>query len=372
MANSVDMPNVPSMAVSEFVEALSGMYSRAIEGGVSFSGLPSVMLWGPPGVGKSQGVRQIASAVGARCFKRTAVTDVRLLIFNPVDLRGIPVANEDKSRAVWLKPQIFDFDPSPDIINILLLDEISAAPQSVQAAAYQITLDRTCGEHKLPDNCIVIAAGNRVSDRSTAYRMPKALANRLLHIDVRADYAYWRAWATKVGLNDKVVAYLAFRPDRLLVFDATSDDMAFPTPRSWSMAATIIDGLDGNIEAAYPLISGIIGAGAASELCSWSRVYAELPSLDAIFDGQSARVPNRTDTLYALVSAMTARARTLKDNPRAIENSIRYANRLPADFAVILMKDYLHLAPGYRDTLMRIPAYMRWVNEKGVVLDAGY
>ena len=372
MANSVDMPNIPAMAVGEFVEELSGMYGRAIETGMPFSALPSVMLWGPPGVGKSQGVRQIAAKLGARTGKRTQVRDVRLLLFNPVDLRGIPVPDADKQLAVWLKPQVFDLDPSDDLINVLLLDEISAAPPSVQAAAYQITLDHTCGEHRLPDNCIVLAAGNRVSDRSTAYRMPKALANRLLHIDVRADYASWRAWATRVGLNDKIVAYLAFRPDRLLAFDAAADDLAFATPRSWEMAAHVVDGLKGDIEAAYPLLCGIIGTGAAAELATWSCVYADLPSLDDIFAGRRASVPRHTDALYALVSAMTAHARGVKDNLTAIGNSINYATKLPADFSVLLMKDYLNLAPDYRNTLTRIPIFVRWVSEKGALLDAGY
>ena len=372
VSNSVDMPNVPAMAVGEFVEELSGMYVRAVEGGTPFSALPSVMLWGPPGVGKSQGVRQIASALEARTGRRADVTDMRLLLFNPIDLRGIPVPNEGRTLAVWLKPQVFNMDPSDDVVNILLLDEISAAPPTVQAAAYQITLDRTCGEHRLPDNCIVMAAGNRVSDRSTAYRMPKALANRLLHIDVRADFASWRAWAVRAGVNDKVVAYLAFRPDRLSAFDAAADDLAFATPRSWEMAAAIIEGLGGDVDAAYPLVSGVIGAGAASELRTWSRVYAGLPEIGDVFAGRATKVPRKADALYALVSAMTARARTVKDDLDAIERSIRYEEKLPADFSALLMKDYLNLAPGYRGQLMRMPAFIQWVDGKGAVLDAGY
>jgi len=372
MSNSIDMPNVPAMAVGEFVKSLAGMYARAAEGGVPFAALPSVMLWGPPGVGKSQGVRQIASTLEARTGKHAVVTDVRLLLFNPIDLRGIPVPNEERTLAVWLKPQVFDMDPSDDVVNILLLDEISAAPPTVQAAAYQITLDRTCGEHKLPDNCIVIAAGNRVSDRSTAYRMPKALANRLLHIDVRADFASWRAWAVRTDVNDKVVAYLAFRPDRLMAFDASDDDLAFATPRSWQVAATVSDGLDGDVEAAYPLVAGVVGAGAASELRTWARVYANLPSIGDVFAGKATKVPKSTDALYALVSAMTARARAVKDDLDAIERSIRYAGKLPADFSVVYMKDLLHLEPDYREKLMRIPAFIQWVADKGAVLDAGY
>ena len=167
------------MAVGKMVDKLSQSYCTIIQKGLPVKTMPSVMLWGPPGVGKSQAVRQIAKIIERNTEKEVHVTDVRLLLFNPIDLRGIPTSNADKTSAVWLKPQIFQMDPSDEVVNILFLDEISAAPQSVQAAAYQITLDRVVGEHQLPENCIVIAAGNRVTDRSVAYNMPKALANRL-------------------------------------------------------------------------------------------------------------------------------------------------------------------------------------------------
>ena len=79
-------------------------------------------------------------------------------------------------------------DSSDDVFNILFLDEISAAPPSVQSAAYQIVLDHKVGEHKLPKNCVVICAGNRVTDHSVAYKMPKALANRVLHYEITSDF----------------------------------------------------------------------------------------------------------------------------------------------------------------------------------------
>lgn len=184
--SDIKMTNIPSMNVGKMVEKLSSAYCAIIQHNYPIKTMPSVMLWGPPGVGKSQAVRRIAKEIGEKTGKTVNVTDVRLLLFNPIDLRGIPTANADKTLAVWLKPQIFQMDASDDIVNILFLDEISAAPQSVQAAAYQITLDRVVGEHKLPENCIVIAAGNRVTDKSVAFKMPKALANRLMHIELKA------------------------------------------------------------------------------------------------------------------------------------------------------------------------------------------
>ena len=147
--SNVKLTNIPSMTVGKTVDKLSHAYSTVIQNKLPVKIMPSVMLWGPPGVGKSQAIRQIAKKIEDRTGKSVKVTDVRLLLFNPIDLRGIPTSNADKTLAVWLKPQIFQMDADDNIVNILFLDEISAAPQSVQAAAYQITLDRVVGEHRM-------------------------------------------------------------------------------------------------------------------------------------------------------------------------------------------------------------------------------
>ena len=372
MRASVEVAGVPAMTVSEVRERLVELYGRALEDGRPLAGLPAVMLWGPPGIGKSQGVRQVASELEARTGARVEVTDVRLALFSPIDLRGIPVPDAGRGLAVWLRPEVFAMDASADVVNILFLDEITAATPAVEAAAYQIALDRACGEHRLPDNCAVICAGNRVSDRSVAFRMPKALANRLLHVDVALDATSWHEWAVRTGVCDKIQAFLAFRPDRLMDTEASEADVAFATPRSWEMASRVIDALGGDVELAHPLVAGLVGVGAATELLTWSRVFGELPSLDDIFSGRAAPVPTSPDALYALVSAMVAHARTRVGDLEAIGHSIDYARRLPADFSVLLVKDYLCLAPGYRSALMRVPAFVRWLQEKGATLDAAY
>ena len=212
--------NLTLLNVNQIVSLLSRAYIKLIKNGTPLKSFPSVMLWGPPGIGKSQGVREIACNIQAKTGKKVSITDVRLLLFNPVDLRGIPTTNADKTLSVWLKPQIFQMDESEDVINILFLDEITAAPQSVQAAAYQITLDRVIGEHKLPENCIVIAAGNRVTDKSVAYNMPRALANRLLHITVKGDPDSWHDWAVKSGIHRFVTSFLEYNPTALMRSDS--------------------------------------------------------------------------------------------------------------------------------------------------------
>lgn len=363
------LSNMPAMNVGRMVEELSAAYSTLINNGLPLKQMPSVMLWGPPGVGKSQGIRQIAKEIEENTGKKVNVTDVRLLLFNPIDLRGIPTANAEKTLAVWLKPQIFQLDDSTDVVNILFLDEITAAPQSVQAAAYQITLDRVIGEHRLPDNCIVIAAGNRTTDKSVAFKMPKALANRLLHLEIEISFDSWRQWAVKSGINGKVLGYLSFRQDALMAFDATSEELAFATPRSWEMVSNILNSVNNDEDEVFSLIAGLVGIGAASEFRTWCKVYQNLPDVSDIFEGKNCTVPRSPDELYALVSAMTVYASQHRDDMTLIENSINYASKLPPDFSVVLLRDYLSIEKGYRKKLMTLPVFQKWLQSKGSLLN---
>ncbi|MBQ4244897.1 MAG: AAA family ATPase [Clostridia bacterium] len=365
----VKMSGVPSLSVGKTIETLSNAYCAVINNGIEVRTIPSVMLWGPPGAGKSQLVRQLAADIEKKTGKAVTVTDVRLLLFNPIDLRGIPTANADKTLAVWLKPQIFQMDDSDDVINILFLDEISAAPQSVQAAAYQITLDRVVGEHRLPENCIVIAAGNRVTDKSVAFKMPKALANRLMHIEIESSFSAWKKWAVRKGINPKVTGFLSFRQDYLMRSDGSVDDLAFATPRTWEMVSDLLNCVDDDIEKMYPMIAGLIGTGAAVELRTWNKVYASLPSIEDIFDGKNPVVPKDTDALYALVSSMTDYAAKHKDDMKRIANSVAYGNRLPADFSMVLFRDYLEIEDDYKLKLMALPEFSRWLETKGKLLN---
>ncbi len=347
--------NIRSLNVNQMIDLLSTAYISLIRNGTPFSGFPSVMLWGPPGVGKSQGVRQIAERITAETGRTVAITDVRLLLFNPVDLRGIPTANADKTLAVWLKPKIFQMDESPETVNILFLDEISAAPPSVQAAAYQITLDRMIGEHKLPENCIVIAAGNRVTDKSVAYNMPKALANRLCHLGIIGDPRAWHDWAVRSGLHRFIVGYLDFNPVALMRFEPSGTDLAFPTPRSWEMVSSILKNISDDFNIVFPLIAGCVGEDAARAIRTWSLMEDNLPSPKAIFAGNSRTRPNSVEMRTALRCALVEYAHNHPD-PDGLAHSLEHACELPWEYRKALLWDY-SLIPAIRDAIQDNPIY---------------
>ena len=371
MNEEIRISNVPSMTVGNIVDELAEAYSALINNNSPLKLMPSVMLWGSPGVGKSQGVRQIARRISENTGRKVSVIDVRLLLFNPIDLRGIPTANEDKTLAVWLKPKIFQMDESTDTVNILFLDEISAAPQSVQAAAYQITLDRTVGEHRLPDNCIIIAAGNRVTDKSVAYKMPKALANRLMHIDVEVSFESWKKWAVETGVNPMVVGYLSFRQDALINFQPSSEELAFPTPRSWEMVSNILNSINDDADKVFNLISGIVGIGAATEFHTWTKIYSKLPNVVDIFKGKAnvTDIPESNDVLYALEASMVGYAKKNMSDIKGITYSIRYAKGFKKEFQAILIKDYMYLGDDFKKKLLKIPEFISLANSNGSIMN---
>jgi len=348
--------NVAKMKPGEFINLMTSLIASAKTG----LDIPSVSLIGSPGVAKSASVKTIANNVSKITGKKVLVHDVRLINMNPVDLRGIPskatvkqkvlkqfyengkfeekIVEEDVDVARWLQPEILNMDPSDNIIHILFLDEITSAPPSVQAVAYQITLDRRVGEFLLPTNVFVITASNLSSDKAVTYKMPTALANRLLHIEIYCDLDDWKNWAINNGIDNRIIGFLNWKPEMLFKFDPTSDDLAWPTPRSWEMVAKILK-LIPNINTASSLIAGAVGLGTAQEFIAYTKVYHSLPNVADIFNGKPVEHPKAMDISYAISSAIVSYAQ--KATKKQIENMITWAQDWQPDYALLCFKDCL-------------------------------
>ena len=258
--------------------------------------------------------------------------------------------------ARWLRPEIFQMEDTNDCINFLFLDEITAAPQSVQAAAYQLVLDRKVGEHKLPNNCYVFCAGNRVTDKSVAYKMPKALANRMCHLEIYADIDDWKKWAFNAGIDSRIIGFLNFKNEALFMFDPAKDDLAYPTPRTWAMVDNFLKKIP-NIEACLPLISGAVGVGVATEFFGYAKVYSSLPDIDGIFAGKNVPYPSKMDVNYALSSSLVTKA--LKANKKQVNNMITWLNDWEPDYAVLTIMDCVKTTK-LKQMIIDLPAWITW------------
>ncbi|MBR6146852.1 MAG: AAA family ATPase [Lachnospiraceae bacterium] len=376
MTTMKENTNIATMPIGDVIDKLKDLYLKLINNDISFKNIPSVFLWGPPGVGKSDGVFELARVIEESTGKRVNVTDIRLLLFGPVDLRGVPVPDETKTFTDWLRPRILELDPSQEVINIVFLDELTAAPQSVQAAAYQITLNRAVGEHTLPDNTIIIAAGNRTTDRSIAYNMPKALANRLMHFEIGIDFEGWSGWAIKSGkIHPYVLGYLSFDNSKLYKDENDIKAVAYPTPRSWMFVSNILNtyGEIEDMSEVYPVISGCIGKETALEFVAWCKTYKDLPSIRDIVEGKRADTPRSMDASYAIVAALISYVSThIRENEvelslDEVNNICKYANSLQVDYSASLYRRFMEM-DALMMKLQESPAFRQWVEKNSKVI----
>ncbi|WP_353661395.1 MoxR family ATPase [Hydrogenimonas sp. SS33] len=313
-----------------------------------------LFLWGPPGIGKSSIVRQIAEERGI------GFVDLRLSLLDPTDLRGIPFFDQQAKQAVWAPPA---FLPDGSVAEgILFLDELNTAAPMVQASAYQLILDRKIGEYELPGGWAIVAAGNREGDRGVVYRMPAPLANRFVHLEMESDPQQWRRWALVRGVDPSIVGFIAARPDALFMFDAKSAHRSFATPRSWEYVDRILKSTPER-ELLMPLIAGSIGEELAAEFLSWRAAADELPDVEAVLEGRERAVPEDPNALHVLASMLLQRIDA--DTPtETLEHLLAYLMELPPEFSVMIVKELQHKGV----LLEKAPGFKAWIGKFAYLL----
>ncbi len=249
----------------------------------------STMIWGPPGIGKSSIVAQIARQ------QKMGFIDIRLSQLAPTDLRGLPVAQDGISK--WYPPEFLPTEGK----GILFLDELNMAPPAMQGMAQQLILDRKVGNYTVPPNWFVWAAGNRKEDRAAVFDMPTPLANRFLHLKVEPDFDSFKEYAIASQLHEQIIAFLSYRPTLLHKLDPQQP--AWPSPRSWEMASKLHSvALD-----ATPAI----GEETTAEFKAYIAVYKSLPQLEVILAGEGDAIPfpSEPSVRYATTVGLAVRAK---------------------------------------------------------------
>ena len=285
-----------------------------------------IFIWGPPGIGKSDIVGQIGSDMSA------LVIDIRLSLWDPTDIKGIPYYAANDNTMKWAPPaELPDAKMAKKYKKIVLfLDEMNSAAPAVQAAAYQLILNRKVGTYKLPDNVLIVAAGNREADKGVTYRMPAPLANRFVHLELKVDFDDWFSWAVKNSIHEDVVGYLTFAKKDLYDFDPKSPSRSFATPRSWSFVSELLED-DDDEATTTDLVSGSVGEGLAVKFMAHRKVSAQLPNPSDVLAGKVKTLDTKEiSAMYSLTVSLCYELKEASDKSDKkfddkVNNFLRFA-----------------------------------------------
>jgi MoxR-like ATPase len=285
-----------------------------------------VLLWGPPGTGKTSAIRAISEAAGWPC--ETVIASIR----EPSDFAGLPVVSTDgsaDSARVDFAPPRWARRLATAGHGVLFFDEVSTAPPAVQAALLRVVLERTVGDLALPDDVAVVAAANPPEQAADGWDLSAPLANRFCHLDWPADArtmadGFSSGWATPAPkeLNTEwerriaitrswVAGFITARPSLAVDVptEAATAGRAWPSPRTWDMTARLLAATEaaGTGELARSLlVCGAVGQGAGVEFLTW-LIEADLPDPEAVLaDPDSFELPERGDRAYAALSSIAA------------------------------------------------------------------
>ena len=290
-----------------------------------------LFIWGPPGIGKSDIVSQITNS-----FENSKLIDIRLSLWDPTDIKGMPYYAANDNTMKWAPPmELPDAAMAKKYKTIVLfLDEMNSAAPAVQAAAYQLILNRRVGTYVLPDNVLIVAAGNRDADKGVTYRMPAPLANRFVHLELKVDFDDWFQWATENKIHTDVVGYLTFSKKDLYDFDPKSPSRSFATPRSWSFVSELLED-DDDENTTTDLVSGSVGEGLAVKFMAHRKMASKLPNPSEILKGKVTEL--ETKEISAMYSLTVSLCYELKE---ASDKGDKKFDSMVNNFLLFAMKNF--------------------------------
>lgn len=306
-----------------------------------------------PGIGKSDIYRSIAKEANLK------IIDVRLSQCSPEDLQGLPMRSEDGKKAMFAPFSMFPIegDPLPEGKDgwLILMDELSSATKSVQAAAYKLILDREVGVHKLHSNVVIGAAGNKLSDRAVVVAQSTALQSRLVHFDLVVSKDDWIDWAINNNIDSRIIGYIQYKPSALHDFKPDHQDRTFPCPRTWNFVSKLIQGKSELDSVDLACIAGAISQGPAIEFQKFAEIAGKVPSIRKIQEEpETTEIPREPSFRYFIVASLMDHT-----NGKNFSNVMKYVGRMPEEFQVIFLRSVIK-----RDkTILSSPDYAQYATK---------
>lgn len=309
---------------------------------------------GDPGVGKSMIVDQFSS------IHNMKMIDTRLSQREPVDLSGYPMLDPKTGRMIFAPPEDIPLatdnlprDDKGNTMNgwVLFLDEFNSASRQTASAAYKLILDRYVGTRKVHPRVIMVAAGNKASNRAITNDLGTAMQSRLVHMTLKVNNQDWLDWAVKAGIDHRVIAFIKFKPNLLHSFKATHNDKTFPCPRTWHFCSNYIKPVKKFDHRNLVVMAGTVSQGAAVEFKTFTKIYGQMPTIDSmIADPEGFKIKDEPSFQHAISTMVGA---NFENAPSQL---IRVIERLPLELQVVSLRE----AVARNEKVIDIPEVEQW------------
>jgi hypothetical protein len=335
-----------------------------------------VFIWGPPGVGKTAIVEQVAKANGVTLIV------FELSVRDPVDFIGLPDIKD--GTTIYNPPAVFPRDNGPDGKGgILFFDEMNRANPSVINSSLRLVLDRSTGDYTLPSKWVIFAAGNRKTENPEVEDLNSALANRFPHYNYVITMKDWEKWAGSKEASDKegralvdpmIIEFLKFMEKQgkpllhaLPIRSGGYPPSAWPSPRSWVAASRAYlakqrrlesEGKEISEEQMQRILAGHVGRSAAAEFIGFKKLtkYLNVDDIDKVYTNpDKAPLPPKSggkfspDAAYAILASIVFNKKNAELTDKNFDNVVKYGIRLDEmEYATYLIKLILSAHPYLR------------------------
>lgn len=242
----------------------------------------NIMLTGRHGIGKSQ--------ILTRYFESKGIPVKTLFLgqmSDPGDLLGLPNKDEKTGKTVFMPPYWFPVDGQP---IVLFLDEINRARPEILQTVMDLVLNRKLAGRELPEGSRIIAAGNDGEEYQLTDLDP-ALVSRFNIYTFRPTVEDWLLWATRTGLDERILNFISANPELLDRSADTKEDQGLdkdPDRRAWEKVARLMENIPNPLPVHQKVVAGIIGVHAATQLFLSFR-KDDLSPVDLLTDFKKAK-----------------------------------------------------------------------------------
>ena len=360
-------PSMRNVDVEELVEEIVLIYNMnadRVKEGKPRTKNDALFIWGAPGIGKTEILRQVADKLGC------VVQEWHLSQIEPTDFRGVPKVenvvkgstNPEDERTVTKLPAIFPTDDGPNGRGgIMFFDEINRAPKMVLSAALSLCLSGTIGSYELPQHWIVVAAGNRPDDLggAVATTIEPALANRFGHLNYAPTLESWIKWAIdEPRINPDLISFLQFKKEYFHKLDPDKEVMNWPSPRTWDLASTkefYVRGKDWKNKISLDKISNIytplVGSEAANTFISYLKLkeYYNEKDVEEVYKkgAKAKKPPTQLDQARAAAGSVAFFKKGEKLTEKECENVYEWSLAMPSWEATTSMLNFFKMAHPY-------------------------